>query len=393
MSIRRRRWTTRKGEIKEAWVVAYTDSNGARRLKTFTRKKAADEYAARASIQVREGTHVADSVSVTVKKASELWIAGAEAAALEPTTINQYNQHLKLHILPFLGHMLLSRLTAPIVRIFEDNLRDAGRSPAMVKRARGSLGALLADAQERGLVARNVVRDLRGRRRRGKERQAERRHKAKLVVGVDIPAREEIKAIISAATNRWRPLLITDIFTGLRASELRGLRWADVELANRQIQVRQRADRYNKLGSPKSDAGRRTIPIPRIVVNTLREWKLACPRGDDELSNIIHRGLIPTLVAAGVTKRVVDESGNPVFDKQGRPLVTAKYTGMHALRHFFASWLINRLADGGLGLPPKTVQERMGHSSIIMTMDTYGHLFPRGDDTEELDAAEKALLA
>ena len=81
-------------------------------------------------------------------------------------------------------------------RDFEDKLRVAGTSPAMVKRARGSLGALLADAQERGLVARNVVRDLRGRRRRGNERLAERRHKAKLVIGVDIPTREEIKGFI-----------------------------------------------------------------------------------------------------------------------------------------------------------------------------------------------------
>ena len=65
---------------------------------------------------------------------------------------------------------------------------------------------------------------------------------------------------------------------------------------------------------------------------------------------------------------------------------------MHALRHFYASWLINRQADGGLGLPPKLVQERLGHSSITMTYDTYGHLFPRGDDAAELDAAELALL-
>jgi integrase len=405
MSIRKRRWTTRKGDVREAWVVGYTDSNGKRRLQTFSRKKAAEEYAARASIQVREGTHVADSVSVTVAKAGEFWIAGAEAAELERTTIDQYNQHLKLHIIPFLGHMLLSRLTAPIVRNFEDTLRDAGRSAAMIKRARGSLGALLADAQERGLVARNVVRDLRGRRRRGKERQAERRHKAKLVVGVDIPTRAEIKAIIEAAKGRWRPLFIADIFTGLRASELRGLRWPDVELANRQIQVRQRVDRYNKLGSPKSDAGRRTIPIPRMVVNVLREWKLACPKGDDDLvfpngagkaeslTNIIHRGLIPTLIAAGVTKPVIDDAGNAVLDKDGKPQVTAKYTGMHALRHFYASWLINRPADGGLGLQPKSVQERLGHSSIVMTMDVYGHLFPRADDSAELDAAERALLA
>ena len=71
----------------------------------------------------------------------------------------------------------------------------------------------------------------------------------------------------------------------------------------------------------------------------------------------------------------------------------AKYTGLHALRHFYASWCINRRSDGGLELPPKVVQERLGHSSIVMRMDVYGHLFPRGDDGAELAAAEMALLS
>jgi integrase len=66
---------------------------------------------------------------------------------------------------------------------------------------------------------------------------------------------------------------------------------------------------------------------------------------------------------------------------------------MHALRHFYASWCINRKADGGLELPAKVVQERLGHSSITMTMDVYGHLFPRGDDGSELDKATRELLA
>ena len=57
-----------------------------------------------------------------------------------------------------------------------------------------------------------------------------------------------------------------------------------------------------------------------------------------------------------------------------------KYTGLHSLRHFYASWCINRQKDGGRGLPPKNVQERLGHSSITITLDTYGHLF-RADDT------------
>ena len=70
----------------------------------------------------------------------------------------------------------------------------------------------------------------------------------------------------------------------------------------------------------------------------------------------------------------------------------AKYPGLHALRHFYASWCINRRLDGGLELPLKLVQARLGHASIKLTADTYGHLFPRGDDGAELAAAEKAFL-
>src|SRR6185369_6171399 len=90
---------------------------------------------------------------------------------------------------------------------------SAPRSPAMVRKIRGSLGSILADAQERGLVARNVVRELRSRRREGKERRAERRQKGKLKVGVDIPTPDEIKRILNAASGQLRPLLMTAIFT------------------------------------------------------------------------------------------------------------------------------------------------------------------------------------
>lgn len=71
MSVRKREWTTPKGEAKSAWVVDYVDAGGKRRLKTFRLKKEADQFAATASVEVREGVHVVDSASVTVTKAAE----------------------------------------------------------------------------------------------------------------------------------------------------------------------------------------------------------------------------------------------------------------------------------------------------------------------------------
>lgn len=108
-------------------------------------------------------------------------------------------------------------------------------------------------------------------------------------------------------------------------------------------------------------------------------------------ANIINRAWIPVQVTAGVTVQVRDEEGKLVRDEDGKAVLQAKYTGLHALRHFFASWCINREIDGGLELPAKVVQERLGHSSITVTLDTYGHLFPRGDDSAKLAEAESRL--
>jgi integrase len=380
MSVRRRKWTTRLGEQKEAWIVNYTDQQGVRRLKTFERKRDADAYEVTVKVEVKAGVHTTSKT--TVAQAGAMWIEGTKDR-LEASTFVTYEQHLKDHIAPFIGNVKLSELTVPTVRAFMDRLRKEGRSPAMVKRVIGDLGCILTDAQERGLVAQNVVRSL----GRHKRRQEERRQKANLKVGLDIPTLDEIRTIIAHLNGQWRPLVLAAIFTGLRSSELRGLSWANLDLKKNELHVRQRADRWGKIGRPKSAAGERTIPLPPVLANTLREWKLQCPKSELGLvfptgrgkvvshSDIVQRGLNRAQRKGGV----VSEDG------------TAKYN-LHALRHFYASWCINRPEDGGLGLQAKIVQHRLGHSSITMTMDVYGHLFPRGDDGAELAAAERMLL-
>lgn len=409
MSVRKRTWTV-KGVVKTAWVVDYKDGKGDRRLKTFARKGDAKEWEAKAKVDIGKGTHVADSVSPTVESAAWKWIATCEANGLERTTIDSYRGHIKYHLVPLIGSTLLSKITVPSVRAFEDQLRAEGRSAAMVKRVIGSLGAIIADAQERGDAAHNAVREMRV-GRKGRQRQLEQRHKSDVAPGKDFPTPDEMRAFLGALEGRWRPLLMTAAFCGLRASELRGLRWSAIDLTKRELTVIERADRFNAMGPPKSTKSRRTVPIPAMLAQILREWRLVCPKAEtgeldsqgkpvkvldlafpngngkiESHANIVNRGLTPAMRAAGVVVKTGER------DSEGRPILAPKYTGLHALRHFYASWAINPVSAGGIGLTLKEVQERMGHASITMTADRYGHLFPKGDMASEVDAAERALL-
>lgn len=386
-SIRKREWVSPKGDQKSAWVVDYTDQHGKRHLKTFDRKKDAEAWRTDTAHEVRRGTHTADSVSITVTEAGERWIDQAGADELEASTIAQYRQHLDLHIKPFLGDEKLSRLTGPRVRDFKLDLRKNGRSDSMVSKVVVSLGSIISDALEAGLVAQNVVRD--GSTRKRRRNKSKGRHKTK----VEIPTLKEINAFINNAEDRWRPLIITAIFTGLRASELRGLTWGAVDLSAKVISVRQRADRWNEIGPPKSGAGYRDVPLAPMVVNALREWKLACPKGDlslvfpngagnvEALSNIDHRGFGPLQLKCGAWRETdkKDDDGNPVRRR--------KY-GLHALRHAAASLFIDQ------GFQPKRVQVIMGHAGIQMTFDTYGHLFPKpADDQTAMEELQARLVA
>jgi integrase len=334
-------------------------------------------------VDIRAGTHTPVSKSITVAQAAEDWIKSVELDGREASTLAQYRQH-RTHITKRIGNLKLASLTTPRLNNFRDDLLASvgGMSRAMARKVLSSLKSLLRDAQRRGNVAQNVALGV-------KQIDADKRGERRLRVGVEIPSADEIKAIITKMPDRWRPVLLTAIFAGLRSSELRGLRWEDVNLKDAELHVRQRADRYNVIGKPKSEAGHRTVPLGPMVLNTLREWKLKCPKGEQGLVFPTGSGRIMRhndIMRA--FKLVVRAAG--LLDAEGKP----KYTGLHSLRHFYASWCINPIDRGGQGLPPKVVQERLGHSSIVMTMDTYGHLFPAGDDAHKrLADAERALLS
>lgn len=185
------------------------------------------------------------------------------------------------------------------------------------------------------------------------------------------------------------------LLCGLRGSELRGLLWTDVDLKAGVLKVRRRIDRYNVSGPPKSAAGNRDIPLSPALVKVLREWKLACPKGDlglvfptgaggvESHGNLLSRVFWPLQVAAGVTvlREAKDDAGETV------KVPDAKYS-LHALRHAAAALWIEQ------GINAKRVQYLMGHSSIQQTYDVYGYLLEaRDEDAIAMDEIASRLLS
>jgi integrase len=351
----------------------YVDNEGKRRFATFDRKKDAEAAKVRIGGEIATGTHTPQSTSITVREAAAIWYERGELEELERGTLRNYRRYIDHHILPAMGRMKLAQLTRPAIESFRDQLLHDG-SREMATKVLAALKGILSEAERRGLVAQNVAQAVKV--------GTKSRDRTRLQVGIDIPSKEDIRTLLDGATGRWRPLIITAVRTGMRASELRGLRWSDVDLEKRVVNVRQRADIWGTMGPPKSFAGKREIPLSKLVVNTLREWRLACPKGPldlafpngagrvESLSNIYGRGYAPLQRHLGL----VDERGKPKYK-------------FHSLRHFCASYLIER------GFAPKRIQSWLGHSSITMTFDVYGHLFPSlEDDHAKLDADELELV-
>lgn len=307
----------------------------------------------------------------TVRDACQSWLKNCARNELERSTLKAYRSHVRIHIEPRIGDLLLTELSRGQVRDFMNDLMDDSVSRAQVRKIMVSLRSVLSEAVEREWIDHNVASDVKLKR---KSRVAG--------DGKIIPTKGEIRAIIENAPETHRAMFITAIFTGMRISELRGLMWDAVDLDRGIIHVRQRADEFCQLGMPKSRAGFRDIPMAPLVRETLEEWRSVAPASEIGLvfpnsagkvqnySNIYNRIFKPMLVE----NAIVNDRGEAKF-------------GIHALRHAAASLFIEQ------GWTPKKIQTLLGHASITMTMDVYGHLFENAEeDVAMFEKLEADLL-
>ncbi len=179
---------------------------------------------------------------------------------------------------------------------------------------------------------------------------------------------EEARQLLAQVRgDRWEALVALALASGMRQSELLGLKWGDVDLAAGTLRVQRQLGRDGRFAEPKTKKARRTIDLPASCVATLKEHRRAQTEerlhvGPDwEATGLVlctHRG-------RPLSQRNVLRAFKPVLSRAG-----VRDVPFHALRHTCASLLLAR------NVHPKVVQERLGHATVAMTLDIYSHLIP-----------------
>ena len=337
----------RKNKRANYWEVDYLDLFGKRKVKGgFKTKVEAESAMVDILSKVQTGTAPGDC-KMTFKEASEIFMRLHASKKCKYNTEHGYKGYLKNHLLPYFGKLKLCEITPLAVNEFVAQELETGRRNSTVNKYTKLMSQIYSFMIDMDIVVKNPL-------ARIKSLKEERSEEIRSL------STEETKILLSKTKEIYPdfyPLLFTALFTGMRQGELMGLTWDSINWITRKITVDKNFT-HGRVGTTKTGKVRK-VDMSLELVKVLKEWRLACPKGEHNLvfpngdggyqdaNNMIKRRFKPSL-----SRAVIDA------------------LRFHDLRHTYASLL---LANGA---PMKYVQHQLGHSSIKMTMDLYTHLLP-----------------
>jgi len=335
----------------EAWVYSPRDRRKIRR--TFANYAEARSWRADAKRQIDQGVLRAPAQQ-TLRQAANAWLAGAERGEVrnrsgdpyKPSTLRGYRHALEERVLPLIGGEKLSAITTSDLQLLVDRWQADGLPASTLRNIIKPLQAIYRRAKSRGGLAVNPTRDL--------ELPAPRPRDVEIVS----PAVAE--KLLAALPAQDRSVWATALYAGLRYGELRALRWDAVDVAGGTIEVRESWDAKAGRIDPKTRTSRRRVPMPAALRELLLDRRLEDAKaGGDAL--VFGRGAEEPFHAATLYRRA---------DSAWRTARLADRLRLHQARHTYASFMI------AAGVNAKALSQFMGHSSIKVTFDLYGHLMP-----------------
>lgn len=348
------------------WVASITLENRKRKyLYGDTRREVQEKL--KLALREQQQGKLATGPQQAVKQFLEQWLIQVHKPTIREGSYVTYSSVLNKHVYPAIGHIQLQKLTPQQVQVFYTSMINEGLSAKTVHLIHAVLHKALDHAIKWGIITHNVCNS----------------------VSLPRKARYEIQPLTSeqcqilllvAQGHRFEGLLTLAIATGMRRGELLALRWQDVDLELRTLQVRRTVDWLPKLGfvetEPKTTKGIRQIVLPQFVVKALQKQRkyqgdLLAQSGDKWQ----HHDLVFSNRDGGYIEPKL------LWKRFKALLVEAELPDIrfHDLRHSAATLLLT------MGIHPKIVQELLGHSQISMTLDTYSHVLP----SMQLDAMSK----
>lgn len=344
--VKRRTWINKDGSKGQSWSVDYFDSSNTRVIKSgFGTKAEAENYLASIRMELEKGNCINKNKQLTFNAIAESFMENYAVSYCRISTVNGYRGYLKNHLIPYFNNRKVVEITPNLIRAYVVAMQEKGFKNKTINHTINLLSGIFNKAVEAGYVNYNPISSVK---------------RLKLPhMEMEFLDTFDIRALLETAKIEFPtfyPLLQTAIATGMRRGELLALTWNDIDLDRKLIRVN-KSFHNGRVEETKTKNSVRNVCIPNNLSDVLKNWKRVAPKSNIVFCNSTGNHIDPD--------NMVKRYFKPCLEKAG-----VKNIRFHDLRHTYASLMIAKK------IPIKFIQQQMGHSSIQVTLDKYGHLMP-----------------